>query len=195
MNIMSEENNEDKWDVLLEDQYLIRKKLADDMVHHTLLEEERKELLKKETAISNKLKERKGRDIFDLIKDQVFIRQDLWGSRTLTKEEREELLKKESVLLNEIKERKGEVQEMFERQRNMTIEERQQIIDNAEMILSRVKGSTPEMIKKSNEMLDFMKRNLKNFKRTKGICPHCRKPISLNARFCSKCGNKIENKN
>lgn len=111
---------------------------------------------------------------------------------TLTNEEREELLKKETALLNEIKERKGEVQEMFERQRNMTIEERQQIIDNAEMILSNAKFP-PEMTVKSNEIINFMKGDLER-RKTHRFCPNCRKSISLHARFCSRCGNKIENK-
>jgi len=96
--------------------------------------------------------------------------------------------------LNELKERKGEVQEMFERQRNRTVEERQQTINNAEMILSGVKGLSPEMIGTSLKIVDFMKRELEK-RKAQSFCPHCKKSISLHARFCSGCGNKIENKN
>ena len=131
-------------------------------------------------------------DVFDLLKDVFFLQQKHWDDHTLTNEEITELLKKKASLANELRERRGEVQEMFKKERNRTVEERQQTIDSAEMILSRVKGLSPEMMERSNEIVDFMKRNLEK-RKSQVVCPTCGKFCSLQARFCNRCGNKIEN--
>ena len=78
-----------------------------------------------------------------------------------------------------------------ERGRNITNEERQQTIDNAEFLLKRVVNLSPELREKGYEALNFMKRELE-IRKSKSNCPHCRNLISENARFCSKCGNKID---
>ena len=131
------------------------------------------------------------KDVFELMQDEYFLRKKLWDDFALTKEEREDLIKKQIEMTKEIRERRGEVQEMFKKERNRTVEERQQTIDNAEMILSNVSGLSPEMIETSNEIVDIMKRNLEK-RKNQVVCPTCGKFCSLQARFCNRCGNKIE---
>ena len=111
----------------------------------------------------------------------------------LTKEQREELLEKRHFLDVELRERSGELRELIKR--GITDEQRQQTIEIIEYILKSVKGLSSGMRKTANAILDHLKRELEKRKTPKRSCPHCGKHISLKDRFCSRCGNKIENKN